>query len=287
MSGGSNSNTSSSSTSAPPWAQDFAKDYVGKAGEVSNTPYVQSPGQVVAPNAAQNSAWQSIESRALQGSPVQSAANSTLTDTLQGKYVNSNPHLQGMIDSASQDVTRNYNEVTRPGQDAAMVRSGSFGNSGLQAQTQRQDAELQKTLGGISTNMRGQAYTQERGYQQAALGYAPQYAQSDYNDANQLLAAGNQQQGQAQQAANQDYNWWQEAQNYPTNKLNTYGNAIGTALGSGRTTTSTTPGTSAGAGLLGGSLTGSQLGAGMNDGSGGNYAGWGAAIGALAGLLGR
>lgn len=286
MSGGS-SDTSTQTSSAPGWVQDYAKSYLDKANEVSNTPYSQSPTQAVGPNSTQNTAWNAITNRALNGSPVQSAANTTLTNTLNGDFLNSNPYMDSMVDKAQGDVVRNYNNVVKPQSDAAAIRSGSFGNSGIQSQQLDEQNQLQQNLGNISTQLRGQNYATERQNQQGALGFAPQFAANDYNDANQLLTAGNQQQAQAQNAANQNYNWWQEAQNYPTNKLNTLGNAIGTVSGTGRTQTSTSPGTSAGAGLLGGGLTGSQLGGMISDGSGGNYAGWGTAIGSLLGLFGR
>lgn len=287
MSGGSTNTTSTQTSSAPSWVQDASKTYLDKANQVSNTPYQASPNQTVGPNATQNTAWNAVQNRAMSGSPTMSAANGTLQDTLQGKYLNSNPYIDQVVNQAQGDVVRNYNNVVRPGQDAAMVRSGSFGNSGLQQQTANSDRNLQQNLGNISTQLRGNNYNTERGNQQAALGFAPTFANQDYTDANQLLQSGNQQNQFAQNNANQNYNWWQEAQNYPTNKLNTFGNALGTVNGTGRTMTSTTPGTSAGAGLLGGGIVGSQLGSGIKDGDGGNYGGWGAALGSLLGLFGR
>lgn len=287
MSGGSSENTSTQTSSAPGWVQDYAKDYIGKANDVSNTPYSQSPTQTVGPNSTQNTAWNAIQNRALSGSPVQSAANGTLKNTLNGDFLNANPYLDSMVDKAQGDVIRNYNNVVKPNSDASGIRSGSFGNTGIQSQQMDETNQLQQNLGNISTQLRGQNYATERQNQQSALGYAPQFAANDYNDANQLLQAGNQQGQFAQNAANQNYNWWQEGQNYPTNKLNTLGNAIGTVSGTGRTQTSTSPGTSAGAGLLGGGLVGSQLGGGISDGEGGNYAGWGTAIGSLLGMFGR
>lgn len=272
----------------------------------------------------------------------------------------SNPYLQQSIDAAQGDVVRNYNNVVKPQSDASAIRSGSFGNSGIQSQQLDEQNQLQQNLGNISNNMRSADYNQraalnenatnrqyqagaqtqanlfnagsqqnqnqfnsgaqgvanqfnagsqyaqnqfnagqqyagdqnnafqaERGRQTAGLGQALGFANQDYTDANQLLQAGNQQGQFAQNQANQNYNWWQEGQNYPTNKLNTLGNAIGTVAGTGRTTTSTSPGTSAGAGLLGGGILGSQLGSGISDSNGGNYGGWGAGIGSLLGLFGR
>jgi len=240
--------------------QDAGADYLGRARDVANVGYTPSPNQTVGPNAAQNTAWQAVQNRALNGSPVQSAANSTLTNTINGGFLGGNPYLDSMVDKAQGDVVRNYNNVVRPGQDAAMIRSGSFGNSGLQQQTQDSDKTLQDSLGNISTQLRGQNYAQERQNQQSALSMAPTFANQDYTDANQLLQAGNQQQQFSQNAANQNYNWWQEAQQYPTSRLNVLGNAIGTVQGNSRTQTSTTPGTSTAASIVGGGLTAAQIG---------------------------
>lgn len=259
MSSGGN-NTSTQTSSAPPWVQDASKGYLDRATQISDNPYTPSPNQAIGPNATQSTAWDAIKNRAIGGSPVQSAGNQTLTDTLQGKYLDSNPYLDGIVNKAQGDVVRNYNNVVRPGQDAAMIRSGSFGNSGLQQQTMDQDQQLEDSLGNISTQIRGGAYANERQNQQGALGYVPQAANQDYTDAQHLLDAGNQQGQFSQNQAGQNLNWWNEAQQYPTAQLNTLGNAIGTVNGTARTQTSTTPGTSTAAGIAGGALTAAQIG---------------------------
>jgi hypothetical protein len=257
MNGGTDKSTST--TSAPSWVQDAGKTYLDRANQVSTTPYNPSPSQVAGPNAMQSTAWGAIQNRAMQGSPVMGAANDTLTQTLNGGFMGSNPYLDGMVDKAQGDVVRNYNHVARPNQAASMIRSGSFGNSGIEQMTRDQDQDLMGTLGNISTQIRGGNYEAERGRMQNALGYAPQFAQQDYNDANQLLQAGNQQNQFAQQQALQNKEWWNEAQQYPAQQLGLFGNAIGNVMGSGRTNTTETPGTSPLAAGLGGALTLSQI----------------------------
>lgn len=98
---------------------------------------------------------------------------------------------------------------------------------------------------------------QERGYQQQALGMAPSFANQDYVDANALINAGQQMQGFNQGQADQNYRWWQEAQNYPRQQLAAYGQALG--VGGGGTSTQTAPDPSTASQLLGGGLTGAMI----------------------------
>lgn len=67
-----------------------------------------------------------------------------------------NPYTTQAIDNASQDAIRNYNTFTAPQRDAQMVRSGSFGNSGVQQMQLEDQSNLQRNLGSIATNARMQ-----------------------------------------------------------------------------------------------------------------------------------
>lgn len=65
-----------------------------------------------------------------------------------------NPYTTQAIDNASNDAIRNYQKFTAPARDAQAVRSGSFGNSGVQEMQLEDQRNLQGTLGGIATNAR-------------------------------------------------------------------------------------------------------------------------------------
>lgn len=65
-----------------------------------------------------------------------------------------NPYTTEAIDNASNDAIRNYQKFTAPARDAQAVRSGSFGNSGVQEMQLEDQRNLQGTLGGIATNAR-------------------------------------------------------------------------------------------------------------------------------------
>lgn len=226
-------------TSMPKWAVPYAQDFLQRSQQVSNIPYTPYEGQTVAQfNPYQTQALNATAQRAIEGSPVNAAAQSEITKTLGGGYLNSNPYLSAMIDQASGDVTRNYNNVIRPQQDSLMARSGSFGNAGVQSTINEQARGLGDTLANISTTIRGQDYSAERGRQLSALGLAPSIANQDYVDANALFGAGQSFQGQEQANLSDQYRRFQEAQNYPKDQLKTLGQGLGINYGS----TTTGPG---------------------------------------------
>lgn len=217
MSGGSDTTTVQN---FPDWAIPYAQNFQNFAQTVANQPYQPYEGQTVAQlNPYQTAGFDAMAQRAMQGSPVSNAAAGSLTDTLSGKYLDqsTNPYLNGMIDLASQDVLRNFNN--------AQAANGSFGNSGLQQNTASQ-------LGNVATTIRGNAYNQERQNMLSALGYAPSIANQDYIDAQQLINAGAGFQGQDQANLTDQYNRFLEARNYPQTQLQTLGRGLGLNWGS-------------------------------------------------------
>jgi hypothetical protein len=85
-----------------------------------------------------------------------------------GGFLGGNPHLEGMIDAASQGVTRRYNEATMPGIETRMAQAGALGSNAEQTLASQANTDLAQQLGNIETGIRGQDYAQERGYQQQA-----------------------------------------------------------------------------------------------------------------------
>ena len=74
----------------------------------------------------------------------------------------SNPYLQQNIDNVNNDVVRAYNQTAVPGQITAGIKSGSFGNSGLQQMQLQDQQNLQKTLANNASGMRMQDYNQQQ-----------------------------------------------------------------------------------------------------------------------------
>lgn len=73
-----------------------------------------------------------------------------------------NPYLTATIDKAQGDLVRNYNLTAQPAYNAAMVRSGSFGNEGVNQMNQNAQLNLQNSLGNVSTQLRGQDYQNQQ-----------------------------------------------------------------------------------------------------------------------------
>lgn len=250
--------TSTSTTAMPSWAQPFAQGYLNRAQATADSPFQAYSGQRVAGfNPYQQQGLDATAQRAFQGSPVMSAANGQLTNTINGGNLQGNPFLQQQIDGAQGDVVRQWNNVAKPQWDTSMQASGSFGNSGVaQAQAMAQEG-LQRQLGNIDTTMRANNYNTERGYQMQATGMAPTFAQQDYNDLSQLAGAGNAMQAQQQRGLDADYAQFLDAQAYPQKQLDILGNALGRSYGG--TTSQTQPGPSTGSQLAGGALTGAAI----------------------------
>lgn len=224
MSGGSDRTTVSNDI--PSWVRPYAENYMQASTQVANQPYQAYGGQTVAQlNPYQTAGYNAQAQRALQGSGVNAAASGELQRTLSGGYLNNNPHLQGSIDLASQDVLRNMTNLD--------ARSGSFGNSGVQAITAR-------SLGDIATQMRGADYANERNRMVGAIGQAPSIANQDYVDADRLISAGQGFQQQEQANLADQYARFQEARNYPREQLNVLGQGLG--FNFGNTSTQRSPG---------------------------------------------
>lgn len=246
-------------TNAPlPWLEPYYRDFSSRAQQVANTPYQQAPGTYAAPNNLLQSGWQAVANRAMEGSPVMSAANGQMQSTINGDYINKNPYLAQNIADAQGDMTRAYNMTNKPAWDKAMQGSGSFGNSGVMEAAAYDRDNLQRNLGRVASDMRGQAYNTERGYQQQAMGMAPQFAQNDYMDSSALLNAGAQQQTFNNGYQAQQNQFFQDARNYPQQQLNNYGQNLGFS-NTGGTSSTSTPNPSTLSQIVGGAATGVGL----------------------------
>ena len=215
MSGGSDNVTTQN---FPDWAVPYAQNFLGRSQQVADIPYTPYKGQTVAQlNPYQTGAFDAIAQRAYQGSPVNDAAAGELTKTLSGGYLNSNPHLDATVNRAQGDVMRGFAPIE--------ARSGSFGNSGV-------TEAIGRSLGDVSSQIRGQDYAYERNRMVGSIGLAPQIANQDYVDANQLLSAGQGLQTQNQLNLDDTYRRFREAQDHPKEQLGTLGKALGLNYGS-------------------------------------------------------
>lgn len=129
-----------------------------------------------------------------------------------------NPYTQGAVNSTMQDMAQNYNMISRPQQENAMVGSGSFGNSGLQQMRQLDDKNQLQVMGNVAGNMRNNAFL---GQQQ--FGLQAQNQQYNQQMGNQQFGLNQQNQDFNQGMANKQFDadqYW-TGQNFDANQYNT------------------------------------------------------------------
>lgn len=233
MSGGSPSNTTSTTTTElPQWAQPYSQDLLQRGSALASQPMPVYQGQRTAGmNGMQTQGMQMVANRATNGSAVVAAGQNNLQDTLNGSYLNAgNPYLGHAIDAASQDVTRNYQGAVNS-TDATMARAGAFGGSAWQQAQNDNSRNLATSLSNMSNQMHMQDYTNERQNQIGAQQTALAYGQVPYQDAAQLMGAGATQFGYDQQLLTDQMNQFNEQEQAPYKSLDVLANTIRGAVG--------------------------------------------------------
>lgn len=205
----------------PPELKPLATAYTDKAIGLSQQGYNPYQGQRYADlNAVQGTGLGMTIDRALQGSYTVDNAESQLNDVISGG--NTNPYLDAMYDQAAGKVAGSVNSNF-----AQAGRYGSGAHTGA----------LTEGLGNMATNLYGGAYEADRGRQMQAIGMAPEFAQQDYQDAGQVMNAGQILQDQQQQNLDYGYEQYQEQQNLPYKQLAAMSGVFGSNLGSQSTST--------------------------------------------------
>lgn len=229
--GGGGDSTSTSTHYIPDELKPLANRYTELGLQYSNTPFQGYTGQRYADlNSTQQKGIDMATQRATNGSQTMNNAEGALNGFIHGGQ--QNPYLNSMVDQAQQSLARNYNMVTKPATETAMVNSGSFGNSGLGQIQQLQQRDLQSNMGNIATQMYGNAYNTDQANKMQAINMAPTFGNAAYTDASQLLNAGGIQQNQAQKNADFGYQQFQEQQNYPIKQLQAMSGVLGQTMGS-------------------------------------------------------
>lgn len=256
--GGGNTKTK---TTTEPWSG--VKPYLLQGYQDARDLYDQGapgyyPGQTIAPMSDYTrNALDATAQRAAYGSDVTRAAQGQLTDTINGKYLNSNPYLQGAINAAIQPITNAFSSEVMPGIDSNFSSAGRYG-SGMQGQAYS-DAEqnLGQQIGNVSQQMSYQNYGDERQRQMQAMLFAPQMAQQDYYDLSMLGQAGQGYDQYNQSLINGDIDKYNYNNNAQWNFLNDYIGLLNGATGGSSTTTAPRQGgVNPITGALGGAATG-------------------------------
>lgn len=191
--------------SIPDELKPLASAYANKAMALGNQSYNPYQGQRYSgPTGAEDQGLNMVANRAMNGDPTMNAGANFLQQQINSgpgsatmnpygginagyndsqvsggsnPYMGSNPYLDSAVNRAQSNVVQNFNNMTKPQTEAAMVGSGSFGNSGLQQTLQNQQVAAGKQLGDIASQMYG----------------------ADYNNSQQLAESGLNRNLQAQQ----------------------------------------------------------------------------------------
>lgn len=194
----------------------------------------------------------------------------------------SNPYLDKSVADSLGDTTRAWNMTAQPAFNSAMVKSGSFGNSGVDQMNQYGAQQLQTSLGRQANDMRSQNYQFGQN-----LGFAQDQFNKNFGLANEQFdksiydtsfQQGQQQFGNAMnvlglmnQGNTQNLGVGTQIQNTPMNYytgFNQQANSIGQGYGTSNMTSS------AQGSPLFGALGGAQLGSLFAKGFGGGDESW-------------
>lgn len=274
MSGG-GGGTQVSRTELDPTMKPYVAYGLSEAQRLYQTPDIPSyyPGQTyVSPSQQTQSALQAAQARAVQGNPLVPAAQQTALGTVQGQYLGGNPFFQGAFQGAANAAQQSYFDAMNQVASGAS-RAGRYGSNAMGQLQDRATGQFATALTNTAGNLAYQNYEAERARQQAMIGAAPQLAQADYADINQLLQTGQVAEGYQEQAMIDAVNRYNFAQQAPYSKLQSFLSAAYGAPTGMQTTQPVYKNTLGN--IAGGAATGYALGGGPT----------GAAIGAGLGLL--
>lgn len=137
-------------------------------------------------------------------------------------FLGQNPYLQQNIDATLGDITRNYNLAVKPNTESAMVRSGSFGNSGLQQMQGEQQRNLAQTMGNTAGAMRMQDYGQQQQMYQWDQGFNAANYNNTFNQNQTLFQNAQALMGNTANMNQQDVTNSTAIQNTPLNYYNQF-----------------------------------------------------------------
>ena len=188
----------------------------------------------VSPSAATQTALQAAQTRAVLGSPIQQSAQQEYLSTIQGKGVN--PFLEGALAGANRQATDAYTRGVQ-GLQSKASSMGRYGSNAMGQQVGQAQDVFGRNLAETAGNLAYQSAEAERGRQMQAVANAPAYAQSDYQDIQRLLTAGQAGEQYTQNALQADINRYNYEQQLPQMKLQNFANLFTSAPGGNVSTT--------------------------------------------------
>ena len=213
----------------------------------------------VGPSETTQTGLQALEARASQGNPLLRSAQGQLQNTIQGGFLQGNPFFQGAFQPAAQAAQTRF-EQTLGDVGSAASKAGRYGGGAMQTLQDRASGQFAKSLSDTAGALAYQNYADERARQQAATMAAPAMASADYQDIQNMLAAGQAREGYTGAQQQADIARFNFLQNQPQQNLQNYlslvyGNPLGrvaSSTTSGAADTSTLQNLLGGAAVLGG-----------------------------------
>jgi hypothetical protein len=165
------------------------------------------------------------------GNPLLQSAQNQLQNTVSGGFLGGNPFFQGAFQPAARAAEMQFKQTLGDiGSKASLA--GRYGSGTMGQLQDRAAGQFGQQLANTAGTLAYQNYADERARQQQATMAAPQMAQADYQDIQNMLAAGQAREGYTgaqQQADIQKFNF---LQNQPQQNLQNYlslvyGNPLG------------------------------------------------------------
>ena len=206
----------------------------------------------VSPSTTTQTGLQALEARASMGNPLLQSAQNQLQNTVSGGFLGGNPFFQGAFQPAARAAEMQFKQTLGDiGSKASLA--GRYGSGTMGQLQDRAAGQFGQQLANTAGTLAYQNYADERARQQQATMAAPQMAQADYQDIQNMLAAGQAREGYTGAQQQADIAKFNFLQNQPQQNLQNYlslvyGNPLGRV---GQSTSSGSQDTSALQNLLG------------------------------------
>jgi hypothetical protein len=214
----------------------------------------------VSPSTTTQTGLQALEARASMGNPLLQSAQNQLQNTVSGGFLGGNPFFQGAFQPAARAAEMQFKQTLGDiGSKASLA--GRYGSGTMGQLQDRAAGQFGQQLANTAGTLAYQNYADERARQQQATMAAPQMAQADYQDIQNMLAAGQAREGYTGAQQQADIAKFNFLQNQPQQNLQNYlslvyGNPLGRV---GQSTSSGAADTSFLQNLLGIAATGGGL----------------------------
>jgi len=194
----------------------------------------------VGPSTTTQTGLQALEARASLGNPLLQSAQNQLQNTVSGGFLGGNPFFQGAFQPAAKAAETQF-QTTLGDIASKSSLAGRYGSGAMGSLQDRATGAFGQQLANTAGQLAYQNYADERARQQAATMAAPQMAQADYQDIQNLLQAGQLREGYTGQQQQADMAKFNFLQNQPQQNLQNYLSLVyGNPLG--RVASSTTSG---------------------------------------------